>query len=520
MKELQTIIQESYESLPTMQGLYKDLGNLLQKVNNVLLEQGSETIDMDSLCDLILRTNPKARFEKEYRLQSGEIIQAVRLFFQKNFIPSIDEAVRIELQERISSILLSNMPNEDGWFIKSNIMPKLLESGLNIKGYGFVSQQDAFEVIFGEDYKSENRGDELHPKIYVSFAVHKYAKEGIIPYKKGISAPKVASRNGNVRRKKLSAFDKMMGFAVFPNGFNNAIRQLAEEKALKENWFYGNKNQDPGSYPILKNYLLLTFERLLAEDEEHYNDPTWEKKIITTDKNAVFNTGLVDKLYEPVYALFNRNTSESSTRKWIFWTFVKSTDREHQLLTRIFGTNLPSPAHYYNQTSELVYNIKTEIGSYNWNHFIDNCRRLPLEFLRENGPTFDYSQPKSPQFYIKLAEAIKADQRSMNRIKNRITDAIDYAIKRVRWNFKTAIPIYYPGQKQISLLLPLALVDEDNIDVALVLEATESGAYIAHTILTLEMAYTNARLITRPDSDWLTAEKISASINSNDEFED
>ena len=94
----------------------------------------------------------------------------------------------------------------------------------------------------------------------------------------------------------------------------------------------------------------------------------------------------------------------------------------------------------------------------------------------------------------------------MNRIKNRITDAIDYAIKRVRWNFKTAIPIYYPGQKQISLLLPLALVDEDNIDVALVLEATESGAYIAHTILTLEMAYTNARLITRPDSDWLMAD--------------
>lgn len=228
---------------------------------------------------------------------------------------------------------------------------------------------------------------------------------------------------------------------------------------------------------------------------------------------------MIDKLYEPVYALFNRNASETSTRKWIFWTFVKSTDREHQLLTRIFGTKLPSPAHYYNQTSELVYNIKTEIGSYNWNHFIDNCRRLPLEFLRENGPKFDYSQPKTPQFYIKLAEAIKADQRSMNRIKNRITDAIDYAIKRVRWNFKTAIPIYYPGQKQISLLLLLALVDEDNIDVALVLEATESGAYIAHTILTLEMAYTNARLITRPDSDWLTAEKISASINFNEEIE-
>lgn len=520
MKELPIIIQEGYESLPTMPGLYKNLDILLQNVNNALLEQGSEAIDMNFLCDFILKTNPKARIEMEYRLQSGEIIPAARIFFQKNFIPTIDETVRIELREKISSILLSSMPNEDGWFLKSQIMPKLLENGLNIKGFGFVSQQDAFEVIFGDDYKSENRGDDLHPKIYISCNVFKYVKEGTLPYKKELITTKVPSKNGTTRKKKASAFEKLMSFAVFPNGFNNAIKQLAEEKALKENWFYGDKNQDPGSYPILKNYLLLTFERLLAEDEEHSKDSTWEKKILVTDKNAVFNTGLVDKLYEPVYALFSRNNSETSSRKWIFWTFVKSNDREHQLLTRIFGTNLPTPAHYYNQTSELVYNIKTEIGSYNWDHFIDNCRRLPLDFLRENGPKFDYTQPKNAQFYKRLAEAIKADQRSMNRIKNRITDAIEYAIKRVRWNFKTAIPIYYPGQKQISLLLPLALVDEDNIDVALVLEATESGAYIAHTILTLEMAYTNARLITRPDSDWLTAEKISANPNLSAEYED
>lgn len=182
------------------------------------------------------------------------------------------------------------MPNEDGWFLKAQIMPKLLENGLNIKGFGFVSQQDAFEVIFGDDYKSENRGDDLHPKIYISCNVFKYVKEGTLPYKKELITTKVPSKNGTTRKKKASAFEKLMSFAVFPNGFNNAIKQLAEEKALKENWFYGDKNQDPGSYPILKNYLLLTFERLLAEDEEHSMDSTWEKKILVTDKNAVFNT--------------------------------------------------------------------------------------------------------------------------------------------------------------------------------------------------------------------------------------
>ena len=73
----------------------------------------------------------------------------------------------------------------------------------------------------------------------------------------------------------------------------------------------------------------------------------------------------------------------------------------------------------------------------------------------------------------------------------------------MRWNYKTAIPVYFPSSEEISLLLPLSLVNEEKIDVALVLEATQSGAYIAHTILTLKMAYNNARLIAKPDSSWL-----------------
>lgn len=83
MKELLIIIQECYESLPTMPGLYKNLDILLQNVNNALLEQGSEAIDMNFLCDFILKTNPKARIEMEYRLQSGEIIPLHTHLFSK-----------------------------------------------------------------------------------------------------------------------------------------------------------------------------------------------------------------------------------------------------------------------------------------------------------------------------------------------------------------------------------------------------------------------------------------------------
>ena len=55
----------------------------------------------------------------------------------------------------------------------------------------------------------------------------------------------------------------------------------------------------------------------------------------------------------------------------------------------------------------------------------------------------------------------------------------------------------------MSLLLPLDLTDDERPDVALVVELVESGAYLGQTILTMNMAYNNARLISRPDSDWL-----------------
>lgn len=303
---------------------------------------------------------------------------------------------------------------------------------------------------------------------------------------------------------------KIMEFSLFlplKTGYDNAIKELAT-KALPEQWYYGDETH--ASFPILKSYLNYTFDRLCTEDQDHVHDQYWVKKIKVSDDGrfCVFNTGLVDQLYDPIYAWFGKN--EKREGGWIFRQFVKSSDREMQTLTRIFGTNMPETAHYYNSTSELVYDIRRDIGSYNWDHFVQRCDRLPIGFLKDNGPAFDYDRKeKNAQFYKELSIAIQNDKSSYKRIKDRIIDAINNALKRVKWNFKTAIPIYYPGQRAISLLLPLALTDGETIDCALVLESTDSNAYIAHTILTLKMAYNDARLITRPDSDWLVANKIS-----------
>lgn len=177
----------------------------------------------------------------------------------------------------------------------------------------------------------------------------------------------------------------------------------------------------------------------------------------------------------------------------------------------------------YNRERSLfithAYGLSTEV----WccPHIIDRCDRLPIDFLEDNcANELKASRDSDGNINFEtLAQSIKRNPRIYLRIQNRIQDAIDHSLKRVEWNFKTAIPIYFPGGKSISLLLPLSLVGDNNvIDAALVLE--NDSAYIAHTILTLNMAYANARLITRPDSDWLTPSNISLSNKDSDDDDD
>jgi len=66
------------------------------------------------------------------------------------------------------------------------------------------------------------------------------------------------------------------------------------------------------------------------------------------------------------------------------------------------------------------------------------------------------------------------------------------------------VPSFYPAINDIQILLPLCLMDEDVPDCALVTNKDEHGRYEGRTILTLRMAYKNARLLCRPESEWLS----------------
>jgi hypothetical protein len=292
------------------------------------------------------------------------------------------------------------------------------------------------------------------------------------------------------------------------------IKKL-KDLALEERWYYKDQNPD-FPYPILVNYLHYTFYRLTKE----------KGKILYADNFAAINTGLVDRRYEPIYALFIKN--DNRLQPWKLFDFcIAGEGSAGKNLVRYF-TNKPERAHYFANVSDMLYETRSAEPEMDIKHIIiDNVSRLPFNFISENKPKdFELKNPEilsvqnRIEYFQNLASAIESDKKAYRNITNRFKDALELAIKRVEWNFKTAIPMYYPTFNKMSLLLPLALVDDEIVDIALVVEKQSSGNYIGHTILPLSWAYGNARLVARPDSDWLVAENIVTDLEDTVESED
>lgn len=231
--------------------------------------------------------------------------------------------------------------------------------------------------------------------------------------------------------------------AYFKVNWNKYTNQLSKI-ALQENW----SNDTYPNEGILANYLVKTYDKL-----------TSEKKIIIGQDYALFNTGLFNKYYDLLYAY----QSGADITDITFLTGYE--------LSNIGITERPERANYFEHPELLLFDWHYPIDVY-YKHILDDKNRLPKEFLNSN-----------------------------NKI-NIINGTLDTMKKRVSSNYKLAIPQYYEGK--IQLLLPLCLMSDDKPDVAIAVTKKDS-CYQGHTCITLDMAYNNARLIAKPESNWLSA---------------
>lgn len=302
-------------------------------------------------------------------------------------------------------------------------------------------------------------------------------------------------------------------FADFTTQGGKIVRSFLHElasMALEERWYFGSEPDPKNPYPILANYLRYTYFRLRREGKvvEAMGQGT---------KWSAFNTGLVDKLYDPIFALFREN-DPGFPQPWRFHAFcVPGKGNYGKQLTAIFDP-LPEAASYFESNFDMLLDTSREIHV-DYDHvIIDGVARdrFPSELLKQYPPKgftwSDYTQMERnerEEYLTRLAKAIEDDVQTMRSIKRRLEDAKLLAEKRTRWNYKTAIPQYFPRQDIMSLLLPLAIVDDERVDLALVVTRNPSGSYQGRTVFPLDWAYQNARLVCRPDSDWLVTDQVS-----------
>lgn len=254
---------------------------------------------------------------------------------------------------------------------------------------------------------------------------------------------------------------ELFNFAFLPN-FDTIIADLADNLAQKEDWDFSDTTVK--SNGILKNYLEFTFRKLKQE-----------KKICFTvgNKQACFNTGLVTENYEDIFALFEeyKNPKKGNSSPFFFKGFVKKSDNT---FLRFFSNNIPEVADFFDKPEHLIFNPKCDLIP-DLDHIIgDNLDRFPPHLQASDDA----------------------------ELRRQLVGAIDEVKKKVRSNYKIAVPQFYDGR--IQLLLPLCLTSgSPNPDLALVVHKLNETTYTARTCLTLKMAYTNARLIVKPQSNWL-----------------
>jgi len=259
--------------------------------------------------------------------------------------------------------------------------------------------------------------------------------------------------------------------------YNQKLEMLSK-MAQPEKWTY-RKIQDKDPYRILRNYIRFTYNRV---DEE-------SKFVDSADgKMRCMNTGLLTVYNQEIVAIFSQNTV-AGKQPWFLNGFFKETDK-------FFTTNfskLPSMADYCDNARDLIY---------------DNALELNLRKEHIIDDNFD-----------RFVEAGYSNKELISVLLDSAKTTLEKKLKR---NFKLALPFYYrnteTGKSKIQLLTPLYFPGAP-VRLALVLNKIESDAseyYEGVTILPVEWAYMNSRLIVRPDEEWA---KIMDEIDTDNDLD-
>jgi len=158
------------------------------------------------------------------------------------------------------------------------------------------------------------------------------------------------------------------------------------------------------------------------------------------------------------------------------WVYKGCNPSNHWQYRKLFGKQIPKIAWYSKDSRDYVFDTSYMLDKEAFDHLFERAK------LRAGLPNA-----------------------SDEVIRNYLRGAIENLVPKIERNYKIAIPVYYVEEKRMQLLLPFYSASGDPSDVSsfLVEREDENKCYRLKTIFDLDQAYFSARLITRPDKDWL-----------------
>ncbi len=258
----------------------------------------------------------------------------------------------------------------------------------------------------------------------------------------------------------LSQYEKDLGMGA-PTAWISALRASIDNS---ERWDVNDKPESS----ILRSYFKFTYLRQ-QETPGH---------LIHSDSKMCWNTGLMDQNGDDILAEFNVATyADGQTGPKYRWTrFLSVADK-----SATAWRDAPRARYWESEDrGDLIY---------------DTDKGVPTIQSEHIGEKIDERFPEGMRNWSR-SDVVRA-----------VREAAVHAVERVRQNYKTAIPQYFRshsgrGKGSIQLLLPLKFPGSPRPSLALAVRR-DGDAYYAATVLKIEWAYTYARLLTKPDTEWL-----------------
>lgn len=279
----------------------------------------------------------------------------------------------------------------------------------------------------------------------------------------------------------VDLFGKLrIGEIVFANksAYEKFLEDIASN-AVAEPWSFSNR-PSACKYPILKSYLENIFGKLRKETQAGATN----KIVQSADGHYIlFNTNLPDTFGRDILIMAEVRKKVNGEEYFENPSmFTKGVSEMRRLGFSV--ENTPQPATFFEDVNEVIFQSSWTIDSSfeHLDHIIqDNRSRFPKEY-----------QEKDPI-----------------RVAGDLEQGINMAVRMAKRNFKYIAPMYRPQKDCIQMLMPIYLSGSyrEAPDFALVL-TPDNGIYIPETILPIDGAYQNARLIAMPDEAWLRPDTI------------